>query len=817
MRDGKNHGCHTVDTKTYLGYSHCLVSSVCLLGAVGDLDSDRLYRPSFSATATPWQTLPLCIPTDMTRNPRHNTRSQTNRDWGRTLAHHRETPALTRPSPPIVAPPPASTTSPTSTPTAFSWASVAAGTPVMSGGSPSDTTLPTPAPTLPTDPPVPPSPDPTGVSLPSPPELSTALAITTTSPSDSIVDIHQDGGDIRVDGGDLSSTSVKDLIIVGDDVIGDIGDINIAPDIASNISPHGGIATGSLTDPTVFESPHPSSTSRAPSSSDGQLTGSNPLHFNSNEFKFLMTRISNHAHALKLKWALYDRRHEDYMDRFRAMDDALLDHTTILDTVVSKVSNLMSRMDQLDIRRDSHPDAIEVAFAAADNALQQGLQGLVLEVSDSLDRNIHHLGENVSIEGTPARHNRGAPSTFREGAIDRTTTVGTPSSSGDKPTSSSTTPSSTHNRGAPLTFREGAIDHTTTVGTPSSSGDRPTSSSTTPSSTHSPGDEFDLPRGRHPRFANVVDRWSHEDPYVSDAAYAASQTPHSQSSRSSTQISPDHVPFEDERPRGYNTPTSWDSGFVSPRHCESMLRGLEPHILAWHAGQTEGGDSIHGSPFMEANDVMELDPIDPAIAARIAEDHFQIVREWENPRWHQIDSKGFGSHHRFSAPSSSGPNVTEILKQIASWEKLSDLSPAGWLKFYNKLRRDALRWKIALMPFEAIGLTYEYQGHNLCICGLGVNRWRRMGDALFIILEYILPDSNAIIKTTITSLANGYTSANGYTLLWILLKNLSQCLTEPNQHTSHRGHSRMIFLSSDIWSSCIVTSPGIMVALSLKL
>ncbi len=35
--------CHTVDTKTYLGYHHfCLVSSICLSGAVGDWDSIRL-------------------------------------------------------------------------------------------------------------------------------------------------------------------------------------------------------------------------------------------------------------------------------------------------------------------------------------------------------------------------------------------------------------------------------------------------------------------------------------------------------------------------------------------------------------------------------------------------------------------------------------------------------------------------------------------------------------------------------------------------------------------------------------------------------
>jgi hypothetical protein len=428
-----------------------------------------------------------------------------------------------------------------------------------------------------------------------------------------------------------------------------------------------------------------------------------------------MNRITIHARDSKLKWDLYDRRHEDYMTRFRALDNALLDHTTILDTVVSKVSSLTSRLDHLDNAHTRQTDAIDEAFAAADATLQSGLQGLVSEVSDCLDRNIHNRGTTLGTN---------SPQTGEGLAARVTNNVETPLPSGG--------------------------------GSPSFSPSNPDVNGLTP------------PRGRHPRFANVVNRWSNEEQYDSDAAYAASShTPHSQASRSSTQISPDHIPFE---PRGYTTPNSWDSGFVSPRHCESMLRGLEPHILAWHAGQLVGGDPIHGSPFMEAPDVEELDHIDPAVAARIAEDHFQLIREWENPQWHQADAKVFGSQPRFSAPSSSGPNITDILKQIATWDKLSDLTLSGWLSFYNCLRRAALRWKIALMPFEAISLTYEYQGHNLCICGLGVNRWRRMGDALFLVLEYLLPEGNAIIKTTMMSLANGSTLANGYTLLWILLK-----------------------------------------------
>ena len=199
------------------------------------------------------------------------------------------------------------------------------------------------------------------------------------------------------------------------------------------------------------------------------------------------------------------------------------------------------------------------------------------------------------------------------------------------------------------------------------------------------------------------------------------------------------------------------------------MRGLQPEILLWHAGGPLG-DPVCGCDFMEAPDVEALD-ITPDLAVDITEDHLDVVEHWDNPRWMQKDTRDFnGQQGGYTAPSTGGPHIPEILKQISNWDKLSDLTPTGWQAFYNKLRRFSFKWKIALIPFEAINLKYECSGHGLCTCGLGLARWKRMGDALFIILEYLLPTTNAIISTSVEFIANGSSSANGYELLWILLK-----------------------------------------------
>ena len=272
------------------------------------------------------------------------------------------------------------------------------------------------------------------------------------------------------------------------------------------------------------------------------------------------------------------------------------------------------------------------------------------------------------------------------------------------------------------------------------------------------------------RFSNVRDRWSSRAPHDSEAAYAAAHTPSAAASTTTIRV-PDGGNGD-----GNGSPHSFGDGLTpryngpsSPRHRNALMRGLHPDILLWHAGG-KLGDPVCGCTFMEEEDVEALDIL-PELAVGIAEDHLDIVENWTNPRWAQKDVRDFqGRPDGYSAPSTGGPHTHNILKQISTWDKLSDLSPMGWQAFYNRLRRFCFKWHIALMPFEAINLKYECFGHALCTCGLGLDRWKRMGDALFLVLEYLLPTTNTIISTNMDTLANGATAANGYELLWILLK-----------------------------------------------
>ena len=297
------------------------------------------------------------------------------------------------------------------------------------------------------------------------------------------------------------------------------------------------------------------------------------------------------------------------------------------------------------------------------------------------------------------------------------------------------------------------------------------------------------------RFANVDARWSSHERYDSEAAYARAHSLSNSPPNSSTGLPSPSLGATSTRTLrrndsggdggsggggggdgGGGSPNSYGDalsprhgGPNSPRHRNALMRNLHPDILLWHAGGP-CGDPVDGCDFMEAEDVEVLD-ITPGPAVDIAEDHFSIIHNWDNPRWMQKDSRDFrGRDGGYAAPSTGGPQVSDILKQISNWDKLSDLSPTGWQAFYNKLRRFSVQWKIALVPFDAINLKYESAGHGLCTCGLGLARWKSMGDALFIVLEYLLPTTNAIISTSVESIANGSSSANGYELLWILLK-----------------------------------------------
>ena len=241
----------------------------------------------------------------------------------------------------------------------------------------------------------------------------------------------------------------------------------------------------------------------------------------------------------------------------------------------------------------------------------------------------------------------------------------------------------------------------------------------------------------------------------------------------------------------------------SPSQRISLTRNLSTDMLAWHAGSADG-DPLHGAALIEPEDVLALG-LAPKHANLVAEEHCDMMEHWNNNRWISRDTLHYGKGS-YTPPSLAGPHIETISKQLATWDKLSDLSPLGWLGFYTRLRRLSFRWKISLMPFEAISLNYEYLGHCLCHCGLGLTRWRLMGDALFLVLEYLLPLTNSKIATTLECLATSSASANGYELLWTLLKEFIPWLdrtkppTFPTWPTSNDIHqyARLVILYCDL-------------------
>jgi hypothetical protein len=86
---------------------------------------------------------------------------------------------------------------------------------------------------------------------------------------------------------------------------------------------------------------------------------------------------------------------------------------------------------------------------------------------------------------------------------------------------------------------------------------------------------------------------------------------------------------------------------------------------------------VDGIDFLEDPDVEDLG-ITSELAGGVAEDHFNIVTNWVNPCCMQWDTRDFhAKDNGYNAPSTGGPNVTDILKQISNWDKLSDLTPTG--------------------------------------------------------------------------------------------------------------------------------------------
>ena len=432
-----------------------------------------------------------------------------------------------------------------------------------------------------------------------------------------------------------------------------------------------------------------------------------PPAFDSDAYQALLLRVQTMARESSERWNITESRHLDYLTRFRTLDDTTLGNTTLLSSISEQVTDLRT---SLGCTTFTAQEALELATSTRTTLRQYMTTQHIHPTETPPPANTASLDDAFDATEAALRNNLDGLATEVGDCLDRN-----------------------------IAARSSATS--------------------TPA--------------RHPRFTNVNEIYTGKYNTDSDRAYAAAHpsndTTPGRVTHTSQVSSVDGVSPAAHDTLSYgNTPRSHLGSPTSPHPWDTLVRGLSTDILSWHAGVPTGGDAINGLDFMEVPDI-EVLGVSGDVACFIVEYHYDIVQNWNNPRWVQRDQRDF-SNSSYMPPSAAGPNTTDILKQLSVLDKLTDLTPTGWQTFYNKLRRQAIKWKIALVPFEAINLKYECQGHGLCVCGLGLIRWRKMGDALFVILENLLPSSNAIISTTLSSLGNGPSPANGYELLWILLK-----------------------------------------------
>ena len=95
----------------------------------------------------------------------------------------------------------------------------------------------------------------------------------------------------------------------------------------------------------------------------------------------------------------------------------------------------------------------------------------------------------------------------------------------------------------------------------------------------------------------------------------------------------------------------------------------------------------------------------------------------------------------------STPYTTGAFK-FTKWPSLDVLQPVPFVECYSLLGSSLLMFHIALMPFNGIQLNYEE--HGLCIPGLGYAAYTQQSQALWSILNTLLPATRSDIKTHIT-------------------------------------------------------------------
>lgn len=104
-------------------------------------------------------------------------------------------------------------------------------------------------------------------------------------------------------------------------------------------------------------------------------------------------------------------------------------------------------------------------------------------------------------------------------------------------------------------------------------------------------------------------------------------------------------------------------------------------------------------------------------------------------------------------------------KYLDSIHKLSELTTEKFVDFYLHLEQDLRRYNIVLIPFDSILPRYDYVG--LSLPAVGATRFMAMGQALFSVLERVLPMEDKVIKDCVDALEG--MDHNGFRLLMSIM------------------------------------------------
>jgi len=110
--------------------------------------------------------------------------------------------------------------------------------------------------------------------------------------------------------------------------------------------------------------------------------------------------------------------------------------------------------------------------------------------------------------------------------------------------------------------------------------------------------------------------------------------------------------------------------------------------------------------------------------------------------------------------------VHVLEKALVNFPKLCSLDAQAAVDFYNKLQKLSAGYLLPLMPFDAIKLSFNFEG--LCPPGLGTHRYAEVGLAFMDILPCLLLTTSTEITSAVATI--GFESNNGYDLLWRVLE-----------------------------------------------